>query len=126
MMKLLHGETNFDMKIIVRKWEKFLPEWEFRGKQRIRISEQKKVAPPKNTSKQQQLDVLPFFIAFIVNDELVACTQYYKLVFVKEMEQKKIAQHIKNYFDQIKSLIPIKNYTVDFALSPDFCTSEFF
>jgi len=93
MLKLLHGEENFDMKLITRKWEHFLPEWEFR--------------------------------AFIVNDEITGCTQYYKLCYVPELvaNKEKVGEHIKNYFNSIKHLIPITNYTIDFAVSPDLCTT---
>jgi len=81
---------NFSLNIIIRKWENYLPEWEFR--------------------------------AFIINDEMVACSQYYSLCYIPEIanQKQKIAEHLRLYFDSIKHLIPIKNYTIDFALFPDF------
>lgn len=77
------------MKVVVRKWEEFDAEWEFR--------------------------------CFIVNNEIMACSQYYTLCYISDLVHNKtrVQKFIKDWFESIRDLIPISNYTIDFAIAKD-------
>jgi len=63
------------------------------------------------------------FRAFVFGHTMTACTQYYKLVYDPNLaaHSKEISDLIRNYHDEhLKPLIPLADYTVDFAVTADF------
>jgi hypothetical protein len=83
------GGEDFTMQVVVREWVDILPEYEYRG--------------------------------FAAGGKLNALTQYYKACFVPQMVPRKqeIAAKILALFEEVKDLIPVTNYVIDFAVTPD-------
>lgn len=88
---LLVNNGNAELRIAVRRWDpRVVPALEFR--------------------------------AFVYGHTMTACTQYYKIVYYPEMAEHKeeISNLIRNYHDQqLKPLISLPNYTIDFAVTAD-------
>jgi hypothetical protein len=60
------------------------------------------------------------FRGFVHGRKLVALSQYFDMIYFAhiELEQDKIAEKIRSYFDTIKNKIPYENCVIDFAIIP--------
>jgi hypothetical protein len=65
------------------------------------------------------------FRGFVYGRKLVALSQYFDMIYFAhiELEQDKIAEKIRSYFDTVKNKIPYENCVIDFAIIPQ--TNEF-
>ena len=67
---------------------------------------------------------IPFemeFRGFVKNKQLTALTQYYHYIYFKDLPRQKeiITNAILKFFDEIKDIIQLKDYIIDFVIIPE-------
>jgi len=104
----------FGLKLIVRKWESILQEWEFRCTWvALRQCCWVDYAPTLPHTRTRTS-------GFVVDGEMTACTQYYSDCFVPELVTRKheIQERLLAFHLATRHRIPISTYTIDYALDP--------
>jgi hypothetical protein len=89
LLLALEFPDSWDMKIIIRKWVSIPPSMEFRG--------------------------------FVHEKKLTALSQYFHIVYFPDLPPQKelIQSRIFHLFEQIKDIIPVNNFIIDFGVVED-------